>query len=609
MSSPAHRLVAACQGGDVTYVKHLLAREKDVDVNECDSRGQLPLCAAIQAKSWRVIDLLLKSKCDVDMARCKDKQTPLQLAVVHGTEGIVKRLLQAGCSIDKRSGLNHATAMQMAIIKRKPKMVKLLLASGSVLANSLESVSGVSVLFQAIFAKDEAIMRMLVNAKSDVNEVAESGYGREYMTPLMLACNEHSEAAVRVLLKAKCHTELTTSNHRKTAMMFACEAGGTSIVSMLLKAGTRVDAEDVHGMTALHYAAQKNSRRMVQLLLKAGSDINFQSRATLQGSALWVATRNGCVESAHELLEQGADVNVVTPQVAPVLYVAANSGDVRVMKILLEGKADVNILFRGLLTPLHVAAFRGKVGAVQMLLKAGCEVNVKTESGRGLSALYCAAAGSLTNYLHTTKETQGGIIRDLLVLGGANVNVLTDEGVSVLHMALKRRLPTAIIERLLLSGARVNDKTCGVTPLQVALEVRVEPRVVEMLLDAGADADEMVPYLGNALNVAMLRAQCPASVKLLLERGASTTRLASDGRNALQLLYKNYCTVDIAKTIVMTVLKHMENAMAECFETRSKTLKILNITCTEEVGCMASALELAIVARDFEGAKKMIAMG
>lgn len=63
------------------------------------------------------------------------------------------------------------------------------------------------------------------------------------------------------------------------------------------------------------------------------------------------------------LLDEGADVNVLTREHQRPLHIAAAAGRVEVMKFLLDGNAAIDGKgFRGD-TPLH-AAVRGQVGGV-----------------------------------------------------------------------------------------------------------------------------------------------------------------------------------------------------------------------------------------------------
>ena len=154
-----------------------------------------------------------------------------------------------------------------------------------------------------------------------------------------------------------------------------------------------------------------------------------------------------------------------------MLLDAAVTGNVKqVSKILMGGECppDAPELIRA----LHSACANGNEELASLLIEHGVNVNARDE--RGKSALECAVAALETHIIK------------LLILKGAEVNAMNNDGYTPLHQAIEsevdedmypsdgiRKRPMGEIVKLLIeSGANVNAKTLeGETPLHFALSL------------------------------------------------------------------------------------------------------------------------------------------
>ncbi len=95
------------------------------------------------------------------------------------------------------------------------------------------------------------------------------------------------------------------------ALVWACKSGRTEVLSRLVQAGARVDADPYRG-TPLIWAAVRNRMETANWLIDHGALVNLQ--ATFGGlthgqgvTALHMASQNGHLSMARLLIERGAD--------------------------------------------------------------------------------------------------------------------------------------------------------------------------------------------------------------------------------------------------------------------------------------------------------------
>lgn len=131
---------------------------------------------------------------------------------------------------------------------------------------------------------------------------------------------------------------------------------------------------------------------------------------------------------------------------------------------------------------------------------------------------------------------------DLLLERGADPNVADRQGLTPLHLAV-RRADTALVERLLRAGAKttvIAPGVDGVTPLGAAIGAGAAD-VVAQLLDAGADpAVAMTAYRSDALQEAIYSDQPAIAAMLVAEpmRASKLLKLADiDGYTAAHYLF------------------------------------------------------------------------
>ncbi len=102
------------------------------------------------------------------------------------------------------------------------------------------------------------------------------------------------------------------------------------------------------------------------------------------------AAKEGDLERAKQLLDQGVDIAVPDEAGESALIVASLAGKTEVVQLLLERGADIKVRNKGGLTALHAAAYGGNINVVKLLVAKGSAVN-DSENFYHMSPLHAAA--------------------------------------------------------------------------------------------------------------------------------------------------------------------------------------------------------------------------
>lgn len=192
------------------------------------------------------------------------------------------------------------------------------------------------------------------------------------------------------------------------------------------------------------------------------------------------------LESARQLVAQGANVKAADRYGVTPLSIAATNGNAAMIALLLKAGADPKAALPGGETALMTASRTGKVDAVQVLLDAGADVNAKDDR-RGQTALFWAAA-----------EGHAEVVR-LLIAHGADFRARLGSGYTP-YLIAAREGKRGAAEALLKAGVDVNEVTeippksarvtAGPRPGTSALHLAVTNGHFELaswLLDQGAN--------------------------------------------------------------------------------------------------------------------------
>ncbi len=140
-------------------------------------------------------------------------------------------------------------------------------------------------------------------------------------------------------------------------------------------------------MTALMQAVTQNDVALVRKLIHDGVDVN--ARDANQNAPLVIAAYHGYTAIVKALLEAGANVTAVDPQMqATALHAAAYAGRTEAAALLIDHgiELDKQGPYNGY-TALHDAIWQNHIPTAQLLIEAGADLQLKSHAGETPLAL------------------------------------------------------------------------------------------------------------------------------------------------------------------------------------------------------------------------------
>ncbi|RMF44490.1 MAG: ankyrin repeat domain-containing protein [Planctomycetota bacterium] len=396
------------------------------------------------------------------------------------------------------------------------------------------SPDGTTALHWAVYYDQPSVVERLIDAGADVQ--AANRYG---VRPLSIACQNGNTAIVKMLLEAGADPD-TALPGGETALMTAARTGVPGPVQLLIEHGADVGATERKGQTALMWAAAEGNVEAVDLLLKAGADPRRKlksgftpyffavregrqavvQRFLLAGidpnetmaperktnggpkegmSGLILATLNGHLELALELVRAGADPNdkrVGYTALHAITWVRKplrgdgdpppqGSGKVTSLDFvrqMVAAGADVNArhgkaaagnlrLNKTGATPFLLAAETGDLPLLKLLLELGADPHLQNVD-HCTPLLAAAGVGVLGNGDESagTEEEAIATVQMMLDLG-LDINAVDDNGNTAMHGAAFKSW-VHLVHYLAQHGADIRvwnrPNVRGWTPLDIA---------------------------------------------------------------------------------------------------------------------------------------------
>ncbi len=164
------------------------------------------------------------------------------------------------------------------------------------------------------------------------------------------------------------------------------------------------------------------------------------------------------------------------------IHIAARVGEIEIFKLVLE-KSNIDEATVSKKTPLIISLMFQHSNIAELLIEAGANVNTQDSDGK-------------TPLIIATHHAQESTI-ELLLSKGANVNTQDDYGKSAFHYALDGEQSISIIEKMIESGAIIDDKAFE------SAKNTIHENYIKQILDAQkADINispQVLKEMGNTL--------------------------------------------------------------------------------------------------------------
>ncbi|KAL4217242.1 hypothetical protein ACF0H5_023693 [Mactra antiquata] len=164
--------------------------------NTKNTSGLTPLMVASTLNRTEILDILLSSKCDVNVTD-DNGNTALHLAVDEGNTEVVKKLIETGrCIVDAMNNKGE-TALMKAAFYDYVEMVRSLLKDGSA-SPDVKNKAGQTALLIAIREGSHATVDLLLKNGCDVRATDTLGQSALYMA-VHSPCNKTLDLAKRLI--------------------------------------------------------------------------------------------------------------------------------------------------------------------------------------------------------------------------------------------------------------------------------------------------------------------------------------------------------------------------------------------------------------------------
>jgi uncharacterized protein len=435
------------------------------------------------------------------------------------------------------SGLSAATpsAVADAAMRGDKAAVRALIEKKSDV--NAAQIDGTTALHWAVRADDLELTEMLLKAGAQPSAANQSG-----ATPMLLSAMNGNAAILERLIQSGADPNAPLSQTGDTALMIAARSGQLDAVRALVDHGAKVNAkESWGGTTALMWAVSERHSNVVQLLLEHGADVNAKSNFVpsasgrgFEGTApvapkanqaieefasgwmtpLMFAAREDDLDSAHILIQKGADVNAFSADGKDALSLALFNGSYDVASLLIDSHANVNHADAQRFTPLFWAVDRRNMETapnfpwmvtqdplpvIKKLLDGGADPNALVNSTPRARMREGSPRIVLATALMRAAFAGDLELVKLLLAHGADPHIPSSDRETTLAAACglafingyHRQRPPAerleVVKLMVELGEDINHAdSYGITPLMAAANLG-DVNVVRYLIDKGAD--------------------------------------------------------------------------------------------------------------------------
>jgi ankyrin repeat protein len=255
------------------YQRHVTAEGRPKSL---DSGGLTPLLYAARENCIACVDVLLKSKADIDLPD-PDGVSPLLVAIMNANWDLARRLIDAGADVNQWDLYGESPLFTAIDLRSR-------IDGGRASIDPLNATNGLAVVRTLLERGANPNMQLFFKPANMRGATNTRG-----ATPLIRAANNGDLEVVTLLLEHGADATLQMAD-RQTAIHAvlagrAAEPQAIELIRVLKEAGADVNAialvnhgEEVRGGTALHLAVRKRFKTVIKELAAAGIDMNAKDQ-------------------------------------------------------------------------------------------------------------------------------------------------------------------------------------------------------------------------------------------------------------------------------------------------------------------------------------------
>lgn len=326
-----------------------------------------------------------------------------------------------------------------------------------------------------------------------------------------------------------------------------------------------VDKIDEDGWSPLMYASWDGDLEKASALINNGADVNLAEKSG--STPLHLAVIQGHFDLVKKLIESGANasLNKNSNDNKSPLYLAAENGYIDIFSYLIDIGSELDIEQSDKMndyTMLHAAVHRGKFDMVKHLLDLGFDPNSRNLDGQTPIML-------IFGIIDTTPEDLINMI-NILINGGANLNLIDSKGVSPLLLAYYEG-KEEVIDYIVQQGVEGEIKTkADAKEALKLLEIDSEDdyrqaiafgnlEVVKIFLKAGNDPNIKDEVAGSTMLFQLVFSEDLEMMDLLLKNGANSN-LKNDAEGITPLwIAVSQNKPDVVKLLLKYEAKNIAN--------------------------------------------------
>ncbi|WP_148257739.1 ankyrin repeat domain-containing protein [Leadbettera azotonutricia] len=571
-ASGATPLHEAARSGNVQVIEALL--NKGAEVNAQDAKGNSVLHIASPPETHQsAINLFLTWGANPNL-RDEHGDSPLHIVIIlNRSPEIVGTLLSAGADVNTRN-IEGKTPLYLAVEEERLSALPLLLAYRSdIFAADNNGVTPFDIALTDrntlyILITDETVLQndsqgntMLhaaIRQRADTDVVAYildrramvNARNKEGDTSLHLAVAMNEQASGEILLSRGADVFAPNAKGESPLYLTFPQSGGSdSELRRWMLTPQTLAARDGLGNTALHYAAMWQIDRWIPLLIQLGAateaanatgetplftavkhnapntirtlvanGARLDGRDTLGNTGLHAAVRWNARRAAETLIDMGLDINAHALNGKTPLHDSIRLGMTDIEALLLARGADLEVRDAEGNTPFIEAVLVGFPGAMERLVERGADPNPR--NFRGDTALHMAAAADRAD------------ISVLLLNWGASIHARNSQGRTPYQNALLAS--PAAVRTLLTKDRLYSSDDNGSSPLHIAIQEKVPLSMIRTILELGARTSALDSEGRTPLRLAVDMNDWD-TVKILADSGSDVYLTARDGKCPAEL--------------------------------------------------------------------------